>query len=73
MSDAPSDQAITTALTHYLEENPKDARSVVNKVILAATARPAARKAREMVQLQNRPLGFGFTGQTGPTVRHATR
>ena len=44
------DQAISGALTHYLEENPKDARAIVSKVILAATARHAARKARELVQ-----------------------
>ena len=44
------DQAVGEMLQNYLEENPKDARSIVNKVILAATARHAARKAREMVQ-----------------------
>ena len=43
------DQAISGALTHYLEENPKDARAIVSKVILAATARHAARKARKTV------------------------
>ena len=57
------DQAITTALTHYLEENPKDARSVVNKVILAATARHAARKAREMVQRKTVLSGAGLPGK----------
>ena len=57
------DQAITTALTHYLEENPKDARSVVNKVILAATARHAARKAREMVQRKTVLSGSGLPGK----------
>jgi DNA gyrase subunit B len=44
------DQAVGEMLQNYLEENPKDARAIVNKVILAATARHAARKAREMVQ-----------------------
>ena len=57
------DQAITTALTHYLEENPKDARAVVNKVILAATARHAARKAREMVQRKTVLSGSGLPGK----------
>ena len=44
------DQAISEALSNYLEEHPKQARTIVDKVILAATARHAARKAREMVQ-----------------------
>lgn len=44
------DQAVGEMLQNYLEEHPKDARAIVNKVILAATARHAARKAREMVQ-----------------------
>ena len=43
------DQAISTMLSNYLEENPKDAKTIVQKVILAAQARHAARKAREMV------------------------
>ena len=43
-------QAVSEMLTNYLEENPNDARTIVQKVILAATARHAARKAREMVQ-----------------------
>ena len=57
------DQAITTALTHYLEENPKDARAIVNKVVLAATARHAARKAREMVQRKTVLSGSGLPGK----------
>ena len=57
------DQAITTALTHYLEENPKDARAIVNKVGLAATARHAARKAREMVQRKTVLSGSGLPGK----------
>ena len=57
------DQAITTALTHYLEENPKDARAIVNKVVLAATARHAARKAREMVQRKTVLSASGLPGK----------
>ncbi len=57
------DQAISGALTHYLEENPKDARGIVNKVILAATARHAARKAREMVQRKTVLSGSGLPGK----------
>ena len=44
------DQAISEMLTNYLEEHPKEARRLFSKVILAATARHAARKARELVQ-----------------------
>ncbi|HAH56732.1 MAG TPA: hypothetical protein DCL86_01145, partial [Bacteroidales bacterium] len=44
------DQLVSELLTYYLEEHPKEARTIVNKVILAATARHAARKARELVQ-----------------------
>lgn len=44
------DQVVSEALNYYLEEHPKEARLIVNKVILAATARHAARKARELVQ-----------------------
>jgi DNA gyrase subunit B len=44
------DQAVSEMLNNYLEEHPREARNIVNKVILAATARHAARKAREMVQ-----------------------
>ncbi len=47
------DQLTGEMLGNYLEENPKEARIIVNKVILAATARHAARKAREMVQRKN--------------------
>lgn len=52
------DQAIGEALGYYLEEHPKEARIIVEKVILAATARAAARKAREMVQRKS-PLSSG--------------
>ena len=51
-------QAVGEALTYYLEEHPKEAKLIVDKVILAATARVAARKARESVQRKN-PLGGG--------------
>ncbi|MCW3807608.1 DNA topoisomerase (ATP-hydrolyzing) subunit B [Plebeiibacterium marinum] len=57
------DQAVSAALGHYLEENPKDAKIIVNKVILAATARHAARKAREMVQRKTVMSGGGLPGK----------
>ncbi|MBK9390026.1 MAG: DNA topoisomerase (ATP-hydrolyzing) subunit B [Bacteroidetes bacterium] len=57
------DQAVSTALSNYLEENPKDARIIVQKVILAATARHAARKARELVQRKNVLSGSGLPGK----------
>ncbi len=57
------DQAVSDALTNYLEENPKDARTIVQKVILAAQARHAARKAREMVQRKSVLSGSGLPGK----------
>ena len=57
------DQAVSTMLTNYLEENPKDARIIVQKVILAATARQAAKKARELVQRKNEFSGSGLPGK----------
>ena len=57
------DQAVSTMLTNYLEENPKDARIIVQKVVLAATARHAARKARELVQRKNEFSGSGLPGK----------
>lgn len=57
------DQMVSEALTHYLEEHPKEARTIVNKVILAATARHAARKARELVQRKNVLTGSGLPGK----------
>ncbi|MGN6638732.1 MAG: DNA topoisomerase (ATP-hydrolyzing) subunit B [Mucilaginibacter sp.] len=55
--------AVGEILTNYLEENPKEARMIVQKVILAATARAAARKAREMVQRKNVMSGSGLPGK----------
>ncbi len=60
---APVSQAVTEMLTDYLEEHPKDARTIVQKVILAAQARHAARKAREMVQRKNVLTGGGLPGK----------
>jgi len=57
------DQAVSQNLTNFLEENPRDARNIVNKVILAATARHAARKARELVQRKNVLSGSGLPGK----------
>ncbi|MBS3771550.1 MAG: DNA topoisomerase IV subunit B, partial [Bacteroidales bacterium] len=57
------DQATSELLTNYLEENPKDAKNIVNKVITAAQARHAARKAREMVQRKNAMNGSGLPGK----------
>jgi len=57
------DQMVSEALSNYLEENPKEARIIVNKVILAATARHAARKARELVQRKNVLTGSGLPGK----------
>jgi DNA gyrase subunit B len=57
------DVAVGEALGIYLEENPKEARMIVNKVILAATARAAARKAREMVQRKSVMGGSGLPGK----------
>ena len=57
------DIAVGEILGNYLEENPKEARMIVNKVILAATARAAARKAREMVQRKTVMGGSGLPGK----------
>jgi DNA gyrase subunit B len=60
---APVDQAVSEMLTNYLEENPKAARIIMDKVVLAAQARHAARKAREMVQRKNALTGGGLPGK----------
>jgi DNA gyrase subunit B len=57
------DQAVSNMLKYYLEENPKDARAIAQKVILAATARHAARKARELVQRKSVMGGMGLPGK----------
>jgi DNA gyrase subunit B len=57
------DMAVGEILGNYLEENPREAKMIVNKVILAATARAAARKAREMVQRKNVMSGSGLPGK----------
>lgn len=56
-------QAVGEALTNYLEEHPKEAKLIVDKVILAATARVAARKARESVQRKSPMSGGGLPGK----------
>jgi DNA gyrase subunit B len=57
------DQCVGDMLNNYLEENPKEARIIVQKVVLAATARAAARKAREMVQRKGAMGGSGLPGK----------
>ncbi|WP_372947024.1 DNA topoisomerase (ATP-hydrolyzing) subunit B [Mariniphaga sp.] len=57
------DQAVSEALSIYLEENPRSAKTIVNKVVLAAQARHAARKAREMVQRKSALSGGGLPGK----------
>ncbi len=57
------DGVVSEALQYYLEENPREARQIVSKVVLAAQARHAARKAREMVQRKNVLTGTGLPGK----------
>ena len=57
------DQTVAEILNDYLEENPKQAKLIIDKVILAAQARHAARKAREMVQRKNIMTGGGLPGK----------
>ncbi len=57
------DQAVGQVLSNYLEEHPKEAKTIVEKVILAATARHAARKARELVQRKNVMSATGLPGK----------
>ena len=60
---APVSQAVSEMLSAYLEEHPAEAKLIVEKVILAARARHAARKAREMVQRKNVLTGSGLPGK----------
>ena len=60
---APVSQAVSEMIENYLEENPNDARIIVQKVILAAQARHAAKKAREMVQRKTVMGGGGLPGK----------
>jgi len=60
---APVSQAVSEMLENFLEENPKDAKRIVEKVVLAAQARHAARKAREMVQRKTVMGGAGLPGK----------
>ncbi len=56
-------RVVGDAIKDYLEENPKEAKRIIDKVIIAATARHAARKAREMVQRKNVLTGTGLPGK----------
>ncbi|GAA0876093.1 DNA topoisomerase (ATP-hydrolyzing) subunit B [Wandonia haliotis] len=60
---APVSQLVSEMLANYLEEHPNDAKRIVEKVLLAARARHAARKAREMVQRKNVLSGSGLPGK----------
>ncbi len=60
---APVSQAVSQALSNFLEENPAIAKIIVQKVVLAATARHAAKKAREMVQRKTVLSGSGLPGK----------
>ncbi len=60
---APVSQAVSQALSNFLEENPAIAKTIVQKVVLAATARHAAKKAREMVQRKTVLSGAGLPGK----------
>ena len=63
-------QAVGEALTYYLEEHPKEAKVIVDKVVLAATARIAARKARESVQRKSPMGGGGLPGKLADCSSH---
>jgi DNA gyrase subunit B len=60
---APVSQGVSEMLSNYLEEHPNEAKTIVQKVILAAKARSAARKAREMVQRKSVLTGSGLPGK----------
>ncbi len=60
---APVSQSVSEMLANYLEEHPNEAKTIVQKVILAAKARQAARKAREMVQRKSILMGSGLPGK----------
>ena len=57
------DTTVSKVLEAYLEENPRESKNIINKVILAAQARAAARKAREMVQRKSVLSGGGLPGK----------
>ncbi len=57
------DQAVSQMLKNYMEENPRDAKIIINKVLIAAQARIAAKKARELVQKKNVLKGAGLPGK----------
>ncbi|WP_346317318.1 DNA topoisomerase (ATP-hydrolyzing) subunit B [Chitinophaga sp. YIM B06452] len=57
------DSAVAKVLDDYLEENPREAKTIINKVVLAAQAREAARKARQMVQRKSVMTGSGLPGK----------
>ena len=61
--EAVVSQLVSEMLTYYLEENPKEAKMIVDKVVLAATARHAARKARDLVQRKSALGGSGLPGK----------
>lgn len=60
---APVSQSVSQMLSDYLEEHPNEAKTIVSKVVLAAKARQAARKAREMVQRKSVLTGGGLPGK----------
>ena len=63
-------QATAAAMDQYLEEHPKEAKTIVEKIVLAATARAAARKAREMVQRKSPMGGAGLPGKLADCSDH---
>jgi len=63
-------QATAAAMDQYLEEHPKEAKTIVEKVVLAATARAAARRAREMVQRKSPMGGAGMPGKLADCSDH---